>query len=355
MTASLFLHTGVVATTPAATPATTQAPGAVAATVKHMAGILWYEMLSDMNASGLSDDTLGTGGSDFQSMFLWNLAQNDFGKYDTKLNDAAVVQLGTGQSTAGTGAPDTSAGAGMIEAAGGGAPIALSAVAAFAQAQAAAQAASPAPGTAWVNAAGATGDHAAVPAQLLDRAKTYAQKLWPQISAAAQTLGVSPVGILAQSALETGWGAAAAGNNYFGIKASPGQASTARPTHEVVNGVLQAQTASFRDYASPDASVADYVDVIKAGFQSAIGQSSVAGYAQTLQDNGYATDQSYAAKIVSIAQSPMMQQVLQSLPGGTSGAAAQMSSAAAAHVSGGVAAHVSGGVAARQTSAAASE
>ncbi len=31
---------------------------------------------------------------DFQSMFLWNVAQNDFGKYDCRLIDAAMHQIG---------------------------------------------------------------------------------------------------------------------------------------------------------------------------------------------------------------------------------------------------------------------
>jgi flagellar protein FlgJ len=277
------------------------APSPLATTVKHMTGMLWYEMLSDMNETGLSDESLGTGGSDFQSLFLWNLAQNDFGKYDSKLTDAAIAQLGSGNSAA--------------VSASGGVPIPLRAIPAFTHmAQAALGPAPVMSAQAVTPTDGATADDAALPARALERAKTYAQNLWPEISAAAQALGVSPVAILAQSALETGWGAAAAGNNYFGIKASPGQSGTARPTHEVVGGVLQAQTASFRDYASPEASVADYVGVIQSGFQSAIGQNSIAGFARTLQDHGYATDPGYAAKIVTIAQSPMMQQVLQSLP-----------------------------------------
>ena len=45
------------------------------ATVGHMEGVLWYEMLSEMNKTGFGADTLGTGGNNFQSMFLWNVAQ----------------------------------------------------------------------------------------------------------------------------------------------------------------------------------------------------------------------------------------------------------------------------------------
>jgi flagellar protein FlgJ len=113
--------------------------------------------------------------------------------------------------------------------------------------------------------------------------------------------------------LETGWGNAAPGNNLFGIKAVDGEPSTSRATHEVVDGVMTPQTASFRDYPSTAASVSDYIGQIQAGFQGALGQSTVNGFAQALQQAGYATDTNYAAKIVSIAQSPLMTQVLQTI------------------------------------------
>jgi flagellar protein FlgJ len=311
-------------TTALSAPATTTGAAtnaAVATQVKHMAGMLWYEMLSQMNANGFSDGALGTGGDDFQSMFLWNLAQNDFSKYDTQLNAAAIAQLAGG----GAGAAAMAAGpapAPAVAATDMGAsalPAASSPIAAIASTIAASAGATATGATAANDATAPASGSAPAAGPVLDRAIAYAQKLWPQISAAAQQLGVPPVAILAQSALETGWGAAAAGNNFFGIKAAPGEAGTARPTHEMVNGVLQAQTASFRDYDSPAASVADYVGVIQSGFQSAMGQNSVAGFAQTLQNSGYATDQNYAAKIETISQSPMMQQVLQSVAGQTSG------------------------------------
>jgi flagellar protein FlgJ len=317
-------------TAPATTPVASSSPSTVAAEVKHMAGMLWYEMLSEMNSTGFSGDALGTGGDDFQSMFMWNLAQNDFSKYDAPITGAALSQLGGGNAS-----PASAAATAAIGAAGGIAPAAatpalpslpsgMPAAASIAALLAAANAAAAAPATpAAAPASTAAGATPSATGPVLDRAVAYAQKLWPQVTAAAQTLGVSPVAILAQSALETGWGAAAAGNNYFGIKATQGEPGTARPTHEVVGGVLQPQTASFRDYDSPAASVADYVGVIQSGFQSAIGQNSIAGFAQSLQANGYATDQGYAAKIVGIAQSPLMQQVLAALPGQSSGAASE--------------------------------
>ena len=72
LSAQLTARNTLAQNTPAAKPG-------VAATVQHMTGMLWYQMLNAMNANGLSPDTLGTGGDNFQSMFLWNVAQNDFG------------------------------------------------------------------------------------------------------------------------------------------------------------------------------------------------------------------------------------------------------------------------------------
>jgi flagellar protein FlgJ len=288
--------------TATATAATSSDPASLAATVKHVAGMLWYEMLSELDATGGDSSALGPGAADFQSLFNWNIAQGDFAKYDSKLTDAATAQLSHQAN-----APDSLSGI-----LGTPVPSMLGAltslpVPADLTDSAAIASRSAAPDLAATSGAGAAGP-------LLPRAQAYAEKLWPQITAAAQKLGVPPVAILAQSALETGWGAAAGGNNLFGIKAAPGQPATTRPTHELVDGVLTAQSAAFRDYQTPAASVADYVNLIQSAYQPALGQNSVAGFANTLQSGGYATDQNYAAKILAISQSPLMRQVLQTLP-----------------------------------------
>jgi flagellar protein FlgJ len=270
----------------------------LASTVKHMAGMLWYEMLSELNKSGFSSDSLGTGGDDFQSMFLWNEAQNNFGKYDTSLTNAAIRQEG-GTDISATSSSITPELPGNIPA-----PLLqnmpLDALANGGDASAIAQAAavSTSPGS-----TAPSGD-------LVAQAKSFAKSVWPQITAAAQALGVPAVAVLAQTALETGWGNAAPGNNLFGIKASDGQASTTRATHEVIDGVLTPQTAAFRNYASTADSVSDYVSQILSAFPNATGQNTVNGFANALQQGGYATDANYAAKIVNISQSPLMSQVL---------------------------------------------
>lgn len=268
--------------------ATADKPG-LATTLQHMTGMLWYEMLDAMNANGLGPDTLGTGGDNFQSMFLWNLAQNDFGKYDSTLLAAAARQVGGSAAQAPrAGVPEVTA------------PLAC-----ILPSSTAATSAAPA------EAAAASGD-------LVSQAKSFAKAIWPQVTQAAQILGVPAVAVLAQTALETGWGAAAPGNNLFGIKAADGQAGSMRATHEMVDGVLTPQNASFRDYDSLADAVNDYVGLIRSGYQNATGHATVTGFAQALQAGGFATDQGYAAKIINIAQSPLMAQVLQAIGGNTS-------------------------------------
>jgi flagellar protein FlgJ len=211
-------------------------------------------------------------------MFLWSVAQNDFSKYDSALTAATLRQIG-GHA--------------------GGA--------------AAATAPAPAPAPAAAATSSPVSAGAPAGAATVQQATNFAKTIWPDIVSAAKQLNVPPVAVLAQTALETGWGVAAAGNNLFGIKATDGQSGSIRATHEVVDGVLTPQTAAFRDYGSTADSVSDYVGQIQSAFQNVVGQNSVGGFASALQSGGYATDTSYAAKIVAISQSPLMQQVLQSV------------------------------------------
>ncbi|MBU6418129.1 MAG: glucosaminidase domain-containing protein [Proteobacteria bacterium] len=250
--------------------------------MQRLTGVLWYQMLSSLNQTGMDEGALGAGGGDFQSMFLWNLAQNDFGKYDSGLIQAAMHQIGGAASQAPAATPSTLA--------------ALAAKAAF------------------TTPASSTPVQDATPSpNLVTQATNFAKAVWPQITAAAQALGVPAVAVLAQTALETGWGASAPGNNLFGIKSSGGENGSTHGTHEMVDGVLTPQLANFRDYQSTEGSVADYVGLIQSSYQSATGQGSVAGFAQALQASGYATDNDYATKIEQIAHSPIMARVLQAV------------------------------------------
>jgi len=278
------------------------APGkqAVTSEVQKMMGMLWDEMLTELDKTGMSDDTLGTGGSDFQSMFMWDISQSDFGRYDSQLVDAALRQLGGGATV-----PRSDA---IVPAGSLPAPV-LQAL----QSTAYGDIGPASEGPIYASGATAAADASAVVGAFLDKAKSFAKTIWPQVQSAAEQLGVPAVAVLAQTELETEWGEAAPGNNLFGVKATDGQPSTARSTTEVIDGVLTPQTASFRNYSTDADSITDYVHQILASFQGVAGQSTIAGFAKALQAAGYATDRNYAAKIIGITQSPMMSQILQSL------------------------------------------
>ncbi|WP_230939186.1 flagellar assembly peptidoglycan hydrolase FlgJ, partial [Xanthomonas translucens] len=143
----------------------------------------------------------------------------------------------------------------------------------------------------------------------------FVAQIWTHAQKAAKELGVDARALVAQAALETGWGRrgisrsdGASSNNLFGIKATgwSGERVTAG-THEYVDGVKQSQTADFRAYASPAESFADYVRLLKTNprYQQALNAgTNIRGFAQGLQRAGYATDPSYAAKIAAIAGGP---------------------------------------------------
>lgn len=158
---------------------------------------------------------------------------------------------------------------------------------------------------------------------------SFVRALAPHAELAAQKLGVSVRALLAQAALETGWGKhlPSHGNgsssfNLFGIKAGSDWAGDkiSVPTLEYENGVAVRRRDQFRAYHSPSDAFADLARVLSSSprYAQALGQGeNVAGFAQALMRGGYATDPSYAAKITAIADSPQMREALAALkPGG---------------------------------------
>ena len=153
----------------------------------------------------------------------------------------------------------------------------------------------------------------------------FVRALAPHAAAAARKLGVSVRVLLAQAALETGWGKhlPSQGNgsssfNMFGIKAGSGWdgAKVNVPTLEYENGVAVRRQDQFRAYGSPAASFADYARLISDSprYAKALGQGeNAAGFANALVRGGYATDPAYAEKITAIANSPQMRAAMVAL------------------------------------------
>jgi hypothetical protein len=128
----------------------------------------------------------------------------------------------------------------------------------------------------------------------------FAQSLMPAVMDASRVTGVHPSVILAQAALESGFGKHAPGNNLFGIKAPTGNTL---PTTEVVNGQPVRQDATFGAYDSPAASVAAYADFINRNPRYAAMRAAPDMDSQIaeLGRSGYATDPNYATKISALA------------------------------------------------------
>lgn len=185
------------------------------------------------------------------------------------------------------------------------------------------QAGSPAksapPGTAPAAATGAAGGapgaaHPATsgPASSAERAGFISQ-LWPAAERAAQLLGVHPLGLIAQAALESNWGRSvprgadgASSNNLFGIKAGAGWngASVTSGTQEYQGSEARTTRAAFRAYPSSGASFDDYVALLTTSprYSAALGSgASVESFAAALQQGGYATDPDYARKLTAVA------------------------------------------------------
>lgn len=153
-------------------------------------------------------------------------------------------------------------------------------------------------------------------------ADDFVAKVWPHAQRAAAQLGVAPEALVAQAALESGWGKSVGGdNNLFGIKAGSGWHGAVRTlqTSEYRDGRMQRESAAFRSYASIGDSFDDYAKLLKSNprYAAALGAGSdTARFAGALQKAGYATDPNYAAKIASIARTPMIAQALQKLESG---------------------------------------
>ncbi len=143
----------------------------------------------------------------------------------------------------------------------------------------------------------------------------FLDAILPAAEKAAAQLGVSPRNLIAQAALETGWGRhlprSADGRvsfNFFGIKATGGWRGPAvsSSTTEVLQGRAQRMVERFRAYSSIDESVADHARLIgnSRRYQAVRGTGDDAlAFGTALHRGGYATDPGYAKKIVAVADS----------------------------------------------------
>ncbi len=143
----------------------------------------------------------------------------------------------------------------------------------------------------------------------------FVRELWPHAQRAASELGARPEALIAQAALETGWGRqmtrGADGRNsfnLFGIKADArwqGERAVTE-TVEYRDGLMRRERATFRVYSSLADSFADYADFLKTNprYREALKAGADApGFVRALAEAGYATDPDYSNKINRIMNS----------------------------------------------------
>ncbi|NKF50207.1 flagellar assembly peptidoglycan hydrolase FlgJ [Shewanella sp. WXL01] len=162
--------------------------------------------------------------------------------------------------------------------------------------------------------------------QGFDTPEQFVSTLYPYAKKAAQSLGTTPEVLIAQSALETGWGQkvikgadGAPSNNLFNIKADKRwQGDKAQvSTLEYEQGVAVKQKADFRVYDSIEHSFNDFVEFISGSerYQQATNVAAKPEqFIKELQQAGYATDPQYANKVIRVMQS-VTQSVKSMLPG----------------------------------------
>lgn len=169
------------------------------------------------------------------------------------------------------------------------------------------------------------------PVHNAEEKRSFLSRLSSAVDEAIEGTPLPKLGVLAQAVLETGWGrhvvgaagaAAGAGFNLFGIKATGWQGpSVVTSTREYLGGRFVQREEAFRAYDSIESATADYVNVLKGSaryadlFGGAVREQvdgtiqgaeavlkDVRRFADTLQKGGYATDPTYADKIVNVAR-----------------------------------------------------
>jgi type VI secretion system secreted protein VgrG len=113
--------------------------------------------------------------------------------------------------------------------------------------------------------------------------------------------GIPASVVIAQSALETGWGRHVKGNAYFGVKGqAPSGDSITFGTHEVVGGKSVAVTDTFRKYDDPTQAAMDYGSFLRSNSRYAKAFEHTRDAYQFVDEiakAGYATDPNYARSV----------------------------------------------------------
>lgn len=152
---------------------------------------------------------------------------------------------------------------------------------------------------------------AALETRVPEGAREFVNRVWEHAIAASDSTRVPAHFMVAQAALETGWGKAelrhpdgTPSHNLFNIKAGAGWDGPVveRSVTEYANGQIYTENARFRSYGSYAEAFRDYARLLSDNprYAAVLGQRDAAGFARSLQNAGYATDPMYADKLTRI-------------------------------------------------------
>jgi len=140
----------------------------------------------------------------------------------------------------------------------------------------------------------------------------FIARIAPEAEMLQGQFGVPASISIAQAALESNWGhsqLAAKYNNFFGVKAVGNTPSVTLATQEYVDGQWVTIHAAFRHYDTWQASMVDHAQLLAHGttdnpqrYQAVLTAQTYQSAAHGLVSGGYATDPSYATKIIEMIE-----------------------------------------------------
>ena len=152
---------------------------------------------------------------------------------------------------------------------------------------------------------------------VFNTAADFIHKLMPHANIASESTGIPAHFMLAQAALESGWGKHEIRHpdnspsfNLFGIKAGRNwQGDTVDTvTTEYINGVPHKTVEKFRAYDSYEEGFRDYANLLSNNprYEKVVNTQNPAEFAYGLQRAGYATDPQYGNKLMRILNNPVL-------------------------------------------------
>lgn len=157
--------------------------------------------------------------------------------------------------------------------------------------------------------------------QASSRARAFVDEVWPHAVEAGRATGIPPQFLVAQAALETGWGEkvlrekdGSSSYNLFNIKAGSSWSgdTVSRDVTEYNAGGAYTERSRFRSYDSYADSFRDYANLLAGSsrYSGVLGQTDAASFARSLQQAGYATDPMYADKLTRVIRGSTLRTAL---------------------------------------------